>query len=1131
VSERSGRGPYQGLIPYSEADAAYFFGRETARDIVLDNLLAYRVSVLYGQSGVGKSSLLRAGVVRQVVDDGRRRIERGERAEYAAVVFSAWSGDPVTGLQEAIRGALEQLSAPLAADLPGGSLADTVSAAGQRLDGALLLILDQFEEYFLYHAADGPFVQELAQMTARRDAAASVLVSIREDALARLDGLAADLPSLLDNLVRIEHLDRAAARTAIEKPLELWNRREAEPGREVGIEPALVEAVLDGVQAGSLDAGEYEGTGREPDGRTDTGIQAPYLQLVLTRLWEEEQSAGARVLRLQTLERLHGAERIVATHVDTVIATLSTDEQAVAARVLRQLVTPSGTKIALRAADLAEYAELDEPTVRGVLERLTREARILQATGDSRYEIYHDALARPILEWRRRWQAGQERARQRRRNRIVTAIVGGLLLTVIVVATLAVLAVTGRREARRQAADATSVALASAARDQLGAQPDVALLLALAALREKDRPEARDSMVAARESVGPGAAVGIMRGHAGVVNGVTFLRRERAIASAGADGRILLWDPRTHRRLGGRFATAATALTALTVSPDGRTLAAGGEDGRIRLWDVASRRRLGSLTGAGHGVLGVAFSPDGRILASVGEEHRIRLWDVSARTPLGPTLTVPDRRTFRVEFSPDGRTLAAVGSLYRVRLWSVRSHRVLKRSFSRGGLSLTSLAFSPDGQTLAVGGAHAWLWNPASGRNRRLPADSRTASFYDVAFGPGGRRLAGAGSDGRTRLWDVTTRRLLWSIPGPTKPLNSVAFSPDGRLLAAGGLDKRVWLLDAAIRRPLRHTNAINAVAFDRAGRTLATAGSDGRIRLWDTGSGRALGSPLASTAPFNSVAFSPDGRTLASGGDDAQVLLWDLRTHRVAGRALSGHTDAVNSVVFSHDGRLLASGAYDKTIILWDVKSHRRRGDPLSAGSEVNAVAFSPDDRTLASAASDGHVRLWDVTTHRPRGRPLMRHPDMVNSLAFSDDGATLASADSGGKIWLADVESRRVRGPLGAGGAAVLSIAFTPDGRTLIAGDEERRIRLWDVASGRRLGPTLIGHARAVNAVAASPDGQTFASGSSDFTARIWPNIIWSDKGRLAAEICDLVGSGLSRAEWSQDAAGIHYKPVCDR
>jgi WD40 repeat protein len=1137
VTGRSERGPYQGLVPYTEDDAAYFFGRDTARDIVLDNLLAYRVSILYGSSGVGKTSLLRAGVVRHVRDESRRLIEHGEPAGHAAVIFSAWSEDPVAGVREAIRGALEQVSPSLAADLPGDSLADAVIGAAERLDGSLLIILDQFEEYFLYHPPDGPFVKQLARTVARRDAPASVLISIREDALARLDALAGDLPGLLDNLVRIEHLDRGAARAAITEPLELWNSREAQTGHEVRIEQALVEAVLDGVEATSLAAGEFDGAGGDAGRGTDTGIQTPYLQLVLMRLWEEEQRAGSRLLRLQTLDRLQGAEQIVATHVDTAMARLSSAEQAVAARVLRHLVTPSGTKIALRTADLAEYADLDEPAVMAVLERLTREARILQAIGDSRYEIYHDALARPILDWRRRWQGEQERADQRRRNRAVAAIVGGLLLTVIVVAALAVLALDGRRDARRQAADATSVALASAAGDQLATQPDVSLLLALAALREKDRPEARTSMVAAREAAGPGDAVGILRGHTGAVNGVTFVRRRRAIVSAGADGKVIVWDPATHRRLGRPFATAATAFTCLAVSPDGRTLAAGAEDGKVRLWDFATRHRTGTLAGSRQAVLSVAFSLDGRLLASAGEEHRIRLWNVPARKPLAPALVVPDRRTNRVAFSPDGRTLASAGSVSGVRLWSVTSRRALRRT-PGGGAPVTSLAFSPDGQTLAIAGAGTSLWSLRSGRKRPLRAtgagqEQRSAGggIGDLAFSPDGRRLAGAGDDGGIRLWDVPTRRLLRLIRGPAKLLNSVAFSPDGRTLAAAGADRRIWLMHPAIGRVASQEDAVNAVAFDRTGRVLATADYHGRIRLWDTGSGRALGSPLMGTAPFNAVAFDPRGRMLASGGDNGRVLLWDLRTHRVTGPPLAGHIDAVNGVAFSPDGSLLASGANGSAIIIWDVRSHRPLRDPFGRdGGDISAVTFSPDGRVLASAGSDGRVRLWDVRTHRPLGRVLVRHADMVNSVAFSGDGATLASAASDGTIRLTDVRSRRPRGSLSAGDAAVLSIAFTPDGRTLITGAEDGRIRLWDVASRRLLGRTLTEHTAAVNAVAASTDGQTFASGSSDHTRRIWSRIIWSDDERLAAEICDLVGSDLSRDEWTQLATGIHYRPVCD-
>ena len=102
--------------------------------------------------------LLRAGVVRHVREAGRRAIERGEPAEYVALAFGSWSGDPAAGLIAAIREALARLSPELGAGLPEGSLADVVAVAAQRVGGEVLLILDQFEEYFLYHDAGAPFV-------------------------------------------------------------------------------------------------------------------------------------------------------------------------------------------------------------------------------------------------------------------------------------------------------------------------------------------------------------------------------------------------------------------------------------------------------------------------------------------------------------------------------------------------------------------------------------------------------------------------------------------------------------------------------------------------------------------------------------------------------------------------------------------------------------------------------------------------------------------------------------------------------------------------------------------------------------------------------------------------------------
>jgi hypothetical protein len=139
-------------------------------------------------------------------------------------------------------------------------------------------------------------------------------------------------------------------------------------------------------------------------------IEAPYLQLVMTRLWEEERRAKSSVLRLVTLQSLGGVQSIVETHLDHTMSLLSADDRDFAARVFHYLVTPSGTKIAHSSADLAKYAAVDEAKLTPVLNRLAqpevRVVRLVQSPrGDAapRYEIFHDVLGAAVLDWRGRY--------------------------------------------------------------------------------------------------------------------------------------------------------------------------------------------------------------------------------------------------------------------------------------------------------------------------------------------------------------------------------------------------------------------------------------------------------------------------------------------------------------------------------------------------------------------------------------------------------------------------------------------------------------------------------------------------------------------------------------------------------
>jgi hypothetical protein len=169
------------------------------------------------------------------------------------------------------------------------------------------------------------------------------------------------------------------------------------------------------VRIGQVQLGQAAGAGQAQTRDDTVQIEAPFLQHVLTRLWDEEMRANSRTLRLSTLERLGGAQEIVRTHLDGVISRLDAAEQEVCSRFFDRLVTPSGSKIACSLDDLTKWAGTLSVHVPSVLQELSG-SRLLRSvaapTGSSgvNYESSHDVLAPAILGLRTQYIQTQEQA-------------------------------------------------------------------------------------------------------------------------------------------------------------------------------------------------------------------------------------------------------------------------------------------------------------------------------------------------------------------------------------------------------------------------------------------------------------------------------------------------------------------------------------------------------------------------------------------------------------------------------------------------------------------------------------------------------------------------------------------------
>lgn len=451
--------PYKGLAAYSEEDTAFFFGREEERRNIISNLTASRLTLLYGASGVGKSSVLRAGVVPDLRRLARKNTDQSGRPELAVAVFNTWRDDPLARLTDCVRESVIQTLDARTVDRapPSDSLVDTLRTWTNLVGGTLLVILDQFEDYFLYHRHEkgaGSFAAEFSHLVNCRDLRVNFLISVREDTYAELDFFE-DIPGLFDNALRIPHLGREASRAAIIRPIDQYNRFYGAGRKRISIEQELVEEVLKGPsKAKSVQTGQE----RADVSNTSAIIETPFLQLVMTSLWKEEMRLGSTTLRLETLTRLGGVDRIVETHLSEAMKKLSRKERAMAASVFHYLVTPSGHKMAYAVSDLAKQAQLDQKETSELLEKLSHgDNRILrpfalpERRDEQFYEISLDVLARPVLDWRTR---AEEKARFAVRLRILTL---GLIVMSLLTAVGFVYARTERALRREEEAKLRAV--------------------------------------------------------------------------------------------------------------------------------------------------------------------------------------------------------------------------------------------------------------------------------------------------------------------------------------------------------------------------------------------------------------------------------------------------------------------------------------------------------------------------------------------------------------------------------------------------------------------------------------------------------------------------------------------------
>ncbi|MGZ3438660.1 MAG: nSTAND1 domain-containing NTPase, partial [Polyangia bacterium] len=349
--------PYRGLRPFEAEHAALYFGRAAQVREVLERVAAVPVVLIAGDSGVGKSSLCRAGVL--------PRVERGALGDGRAWTTAtlAPGRHPLAALTQALAPVLsisaETLRARLAEDTAG-----VCRELARRLGSGhgLLLFVDQLEELItIAEASEATAAAELVADLVDHVPALRLLATVRGDQLTRV----ATLPLLPDPALRGLYLLRPLAADGVREAI-------VGPAHALGVafeSDMLVDELVDAA--------------------TETVGGLPLLQFALAELWTL-RDPDELVISAAALAQLGGVSGALARHADAVIAALLPDERRAVRRLLRTLVTAGGTRERRSERELGA----DEPAARAALDALIRGRLVVAQDGEGEavYAIAHEAL-------------------------------------------------------------------------------------------------------------------------------------------------------------------------------------------------------------------------------------------------------------------------------------------------------------------------------------------------------------------------------------------------------------------------------------------------------------------------------------------------------------------------------------------------------------------------------------------------------------------------------------------------------------------------------------------------------------------------------------------------------------------